>query len=96
MVVNMWGVLCAYLFVVLAFVVLVVGRLLAGDGMTVPWAIGYGALVGLALYGIYNATNAAIFSGYDIRVAVTDTMWGVLLFSVASGVFAWMVGRRDP
>ena len=58
--------------------------------MSLPWNscfpyVAYvSALVGLCVYGIYNATNAAIFKRYSIGVAVMDTAWGCFLFTVVT------------
>lgn len=50
-----------------------------------------GAFLGLAVYGVFNATNAAIFSRYPVRMALQDTLWGTALFSAASALFAALV-----
>jgi len=38
------------------------------------------ALYGLCIYTVYDMTNYAIFSGYDLKIAVMDMIWGALLF----------------
>lgn len=40
------------------------------------------ALVGGAIYSIYNLTNLAIFANYDVQMAIVDTVWGVCSFGV--------------
>lgn len=44
------------------------------------------SIVGLCMYGIYNATNAAVFSGYPLRMVVIDTLWGLVCFTLL-GIF---------
>lgn len=39
----------------------------------------YGGSIGLAIYGIYNFTNLSIFKEYSIRVALMDSIWGIIL-----------------
>lgn len=39
----------------------------------------WGGLFGLITYGIFNATNHAIFPGWDLKVSVIDTIWGMTL-----------------
>lgn len=41
------------------------------------------ALYGLCIYTVYDMTNYAIFSGYDIKIAIMDMIWGALLFVFA-------------
>jgi uncharacterized membrane protein len=38
------------------------------------------ALYGLCIYTVYDMTNYAIFSGYDLKIAIMDMIWGALLF----------------
>jgi len=35
---------------------------------------------GLCIYGMYEATNYAIFEKYDWKFAIADTLWGGILF----------------
>lgn len=41
------------------------------------------ALYGLCIYTVFDMTNYAIFSAYDIKIAVMDMIWGALLFVFA-------------
>lgn len=43
----------------------------------------YGGGVGLCIYGIFNFTNMSIFKGYKLSVAIMDTIWGTILYTVA-------------
>ena len=46
-------------------------------------------LLALAIYGIYNLTNASTLSGYDFDIIVMDTLWGVFAINlVAVTMFA--------
>lgn len=40
-------------------------------------------LYGVCIYGVYDFTNLAIFSKYDWKLAVADTLWGGVLFAFA-------------
>lgn len=83
----------AYAFVVAAVYVLVVPGAIKADTWTA--AVGAGAIVGLIVYGIFNATNASMFwPSYDVRVAVVDTLWGTTLFGIV-GAVAWLCHRRS-
>ena len=45
-------------------------------------AIQYGGLLGLLVYGVYNFTCLAILQHYPLDVAIRDTLWGGILFTV--------------
>lgn len=40
------------------------------------------ALVGFALYSVYNLTNAAVFTEYPKKMIVIDTLWGTSAFAL--------------
>jgi uncharacterized membrane protein len=44
-------------------------------------AVKFGGLFGLVVYGIFNATNYAIFKGYNPWIAFQDTLWGTFVYS---------------
>jgi len=84
----------AYFLMYVALRFLVIAPLLYGGKKAETFRVFLcGALVGLCIYGIYNATNAAIFSGYSTRVALMDTAWGCILFGVTA-VVAWAVAVK--
>jgi uncharacterized membrane protein len=41
-----------------------------------------GAVFGLVVYGVYNLTNRALLANYPWSLVVTDTAWGVFIFSL--------------
>ena len=40
------------------------------------------ALVGFALYSVFNLTNAAVLSEYPLKMIIIDTVWGTTVFSI--------------
>ena len=52
------------------------------------------ALIGLLAYGIYELTNAAVFSDWPWWMVLVDTLWGGILFlvgaAVATGIRSWV------
>lgn len=42
-------------------------------------AAGRGALIGLAMYGVYDMTNYATLSAYPLAFAASDMLWGTFL-----------------
>ena len=74
----------AYALMVIGVAFIVVPGALASTLPMLQAAAKHGALFGLVVYGIFNATCAAMFSGYDVRTAVIDTVWGTTLFFVVA------------
>ena len=44
-------------------------------------------LLGFLTYGIFDFTNMALFSKYDIFIAIQDTIWGGILFMITNIIF---------
>jgi uncharacterized membrane protein len=36
-------------------------------------------MYGVSIYGVYEFTNLAVFTDYDVKFAIADTLWGGLL-----------------
>jgi len=47
-----------------------------------------GALMGFVIYGVYNGTNYATFSNYDMKTFIADTTWGTFVTGTVS-LLAW-------
>ena len=41
-------------------------------------------VLGLIVYGVYNATNVATITNYDGKLAAIDTAWGTTLFLITT------------
>lgn len=46
----------------------------------------YGALFGLIIYGVFNATNYAMFSSYNLMTGIIDTLWGTFAYFITTFV----------
>jgi len=55
----------------------------------IPKSMTEAFLLGVAVYGVYDATNYATLTKYSPTFAVADTLWGGLLMSAAW----WIHGR---
>jgi uncharacterized membrane protein len=53
---------------------------------TIQESVQKGALVGLAMYGVYDLTNLATFDAWTTRMAMQDIAWGTFLCSVTAGI----------
>ena len=71
MVINLFGAIVTYVFLIfgLNYFIIRPGRS-AQDAF----------LLGLVVYGVYDFTNLALFSKWQLFTAVTDTLWGGALF----------------
>jgi uncharacterized membrane protein len=50
-----------------------------------PWeAFVYGALVGLVVHGCYNFFNLYSISGWDMKITIIDTLFGVISLGISS------------
>ncbi len=69
------------IYVVGILVFAVLPALERGDPVRAIWA---GALLGLVAYGTYDMTNLATLNGWSGFVTIVDTMWGVVVTTVAA------------
>lgn len=44
-------------------------------------------LLGISIYAIYDGTNYATISNWDLRVAIPDTLWGGVLFGIVYKIY---------
>jgi uncharacterized membrane protein len=47
-----------------------------------------GFTFGIILYGVFNATTAAIFSSYSPFIAIVDTLWGGSIYFITAWVYS--------
>jgi uncharacterized membrane protein len=45
-------------------------------------------ILGLCTYGIYEFTNMSIINKWDINIALTDTLWGGLLYGLTTYIIS--------
>jgi len=83
---NPIGALIAYPLMIIALVFIVLRNAKLDNGTPLYLAIKHGGLLGLVVYGVFNATNVAMFQGYDIKVAVMDTLWGTFVYTLVTYV----------
>jgi len=46
----------------------------------------YGLIFGIVLYGVYDFTAGAVLKNWDVKLAVTDVMWGGIVYFMAAYV----------
>ena len=55
----------------------------------IPKSLNEAFLLGVAVYGVYDATNYATLTKYSPTFAIADTLWGGVLMSAA-----WWIRER--
>jgi uncharacterized membrane protein len=53
---------------------------------TMKESVQKGAMVGLAMYGVYDLTNLATLDAWTTRMAIQDIAWGTFLCAVTAGI----------
>ena len=67
-------------------------RPLLGVNATAWQAIGWGALYGLVLYGVYDLTNLAVLEKWTVRMTLADIVWGCVLCGTISVIMRFADG----
>ena len=44
-----------------------------------------GARLGFVIYSIFDFTSTFMYHGWTLKVALLDTLWGTILFSLIAG-----------
>lgn len=44
-------------------------------------------LLGMIIYGVYNSTAHALIDKFDTKIAITDTIWGGILYYLTTEVY---------
>lgn len=57
-------------------------------------AAGRGALLGLAIYGVYDLTNLATLTNYTVSYAVADIAWGTFLCGTIAAATYWITTAK--
>jgi uncharacterized membrane protein len=48
-------------------------------------------LVGFCIYAVYDGTNYATFKNWDTKIAIVDSLWGGILFSILWESKKWWI-----
>lgn len=72
----------AYLLMVIGLNVFVLPRI--RKGYELQDSIKYGFLFGIVLYGLYDFTIAAVLKDWNISLAITDILWGGIVYFLAT------------
>ena len=72
---NMYGAFLSYLAIIIGLYYFIISK-----QSTILDAF----ILGLVMYGVYDATNIATIKKWDPFVSVIDTMWGATLFALTT------------
>jgi len=75
---NYWSAIITYILMIVGLNVFVIPNIREKSAMTD--SIKYGFLFGIVLYGVYDFTAATVLDGWDIGLALLDTLWGGIVY----------------
>ena len=79
--INIISAILVWILIIVSIQLLVLSR----DNLTQSKVFLYGILLGLAMYGVYNLTNASMYPNkWSIKIILGDTSWGMLITGVMS------------
>lgn len=73
--INLTGAALSYIFIIFALNYFILRK---------NASVGDAFLLGLAIYGIFEFTNMAIFKEWQLYTVITDTLWGGALFAIVT------------
>jgi uncharacterized membrane protein len=85
---HWWMTACVYLLMVAGFVWFVFPQVQMTRSLL--QALQYGARFGVILYGVYECTNYATLAEWPFKLVIIDTIWGGLLYAVASAAVFYL------
>lgn len=79
---------CVYILMILGFIWFVFPQIQMTR--SILQAMQYGARFGVVVFGVYECTNAAIIAGWPFYLVLIDTLWGGVLYAVASAAIFYL------
>jgi len=90
--VRLGSALVSYILMVVAVVILSIPRVKCETRFRD--SVLYGGVLGLVIYGIYNATNYATLRKYSLEYFITDTLWGVFIMALATYMGSCLTSKK--
>ncbi len=79
-----WAAVVCYIFLSLAILVFIYQP---------KRNLAYAFLLGLIIYGVYESTSYALITRWDFNIALLDTIWGGVLFVLATILSRFLVKK---
>ena len=76
--------IAALFYIGYTFAIVLLASTPAAKTGSLPQAILYGAVFGLAAYGTYDITNMATLKNWPVTMSLVDMAWGTVLTATAS------------
>ena len=77
-----------YLLMAASLIYFVLPRVSRDQSLLV--AAGWGALMGLCVYGVFDFTNYAILKDYPLSMVLVDMSWGTFLYAVTTAAVKFL------
>lgn len=85
--INWWYGILAWFFIAIALSV--------QRPSQISESIVYGLLIGVVIYGTFNATTLAIFNGWSLKTSIYDILWGTLNCMFTSIILYYIFFHND-
>ena len=85
--VNIWYGILAYTFALIGLNLFVLPNIKKDK---LKDSLKYGFVFGLVVYGVFDFTNAALISKWDIKLAMIDVLWGGFLYFIVSYISSFV------
>ena len=88
---RIYSAVLVYVAIALGLVVFVLPKIDTTKTLTIRMrdSLMYGGLFGLVSYSIFDFTNHFMFEGWDIYVALMDSIWGGVLCTIVSFIISY-------
>ena len=88
---RLYSALLVYLAIAVGLVVFVLPKVDTSKTTSIRLknALIYGGLFGVVSYSIFDFTNHFMFAGWDIYVALMDSIWGGVLCAIVSFIMSY-------
>ena len=89
--VRLWGGIIVYIALALITVFWIIPRiqLESKNNNLLLTSFIYGGLLGGLVYAIFDFTNYAIFTNWDLTTSIIDAVWGMILMTLVSFITAY-------
>jgi uncharacterized membrane protein len=82
---NLKVALLFYIVFAVGVIVFIISPALEGS-WSLAKVVGYGALLGLVIYGGYDFTNQAIIKNWPVVITLADLAWGIVMSALTAGI----------
>lgn len=94
--INMLYVIIAYIFVLFSIYFVAIPLVDTFTDKDLLYnAFMSGGCLGLSIYGIYNFTSITLYEDYPIKVAILDTLWGGLLYTIIIYIYLNIKNKKN-